>query len=95
MYLYLKYTSFQTVDNVDIRDINVAYLRQQMGLVSQEPVLFDYSIEGEYLLCAILYCCSALWVDSTEIVTEMVTQTCIKYSSIIILFELQVIFKNY
>jgi len=34
-----------TVDDVDIREINVAYLRQQMGLVSQEPILFDYSIE--------------------------------------------------
>ncbi|XP_063693781.1 ATP-dependent translocase ABCB1-like [Bolinopsis microptera] len=34
-----------TIDDIDIREINVAYLRQQMGLVSQEPILFDYSIE--------------------------------------------------
>ena len=26
----------------------MAYLRQQMGLVSQEPILFDYSIEGQH-----------------------------------------------
>ena len=39
---------FQTIDDVDIREINVAYLRQQMGLVSQEPILFDYSIEGQH-----------------------------------------------
>ncbi|XP_063678804.1 ATP-dependent translocase ABCB1-like [Bolinopsis microptera] len=34
-----------TIDDIDIREINVAHLRQQMGLVSQEPILFDYSIE--------------------------------------------------
>ena len=39
---------FQCVDGQDIKEINVAHLRQQMGLVSQEPILFDYSIEGGY-----------------------------------------------
>ncbi|KAL5266828.1 hypothetical protein ACHWQZ_G004016 [Mnemiopsis leidyi] len=34
-----------TIDDIDIKQINVAHLRQQMGLVSQEPILFDYSIE--------------------------------------------------
>ena len=37
----------QLLDGQDIRQANVKYLREQMGLVSQEPVLFDYSIEGE------------------------------------------------
>jgi len=35
---------FQSLDGVDIRKMNVSWLRQQMGLVSQEPVLFDQSI---------------------------------------------------
>ncbi len=33
-----------TVDGHDIRDINVKWLRQHIGVVSQEPVLFDGSI---------------------------------------------------
>jgi len=32
------------LDGHDIKNVNVAYLRQQMGLVSQEPVLFDRTI---------------------------------------------------
>jgi len=32
------------LDGHDINNVNVAYLRQQMGLVSQEPVLFDKTI---------------------------------------------------
>ena len=34
----------QTVDGVDVRQPNVSWLRSQLGLVSQEPVLVDYSI---------------------------------------------------
>jgi ABC-type multidrug transport system fused ATPase/permease subunit len=30
---------------VDVKDLNVRWLRDQLGLVSQEPVLFDASIE--------------------------------------------------
>lgn len=33
-----------TVDGVDIRNLNLKWLRQQMGLVSQEPVLFSGTI---------------------------------------------------
>ncbi|CAH1407111.1 unnamed protein product [Nezara viridula] len=33
------------IDGHDINDINVRYLRSQMGLVSQEPVLFDMTIK--------------------------------------------------
>jgi ATP-binding cassette subfamily B (MDR/TAP) protein 1 len=32
------------LDNVDLRDINLAWLRGQIGVVSQEPVLFGTSI---------------------------------------------------
>ena len=32
------------VDNEDIRDLNICWLRRQIGIVSQEPVLFDRSI---------------------------------------------------
>ena len=33
-----------TLDRNDIRDVNICWLRQQIGIVSQEPVLFDASI---------------------------------------------------
>jgi len=32
------------LDNQDASEINVAYLRQQIGLVSQEPMLFDTTV---------------------------------------------------
>ena len=32
------------IDGVDIRDLNVEWLRQQIGVVSQEPSLFDCTI---------------------------------------------------
>jgi ATP-binding cassette, subfamily B (MDR/TAP), member 1 len=31
---------------IDLREINVQWLREQIGLVSQQPVLFDCSIES-------------------------------------------------
>ena len=34
----------QTLDGEVISDLNIGWLRSQMGLVSQEPVLFDTSI---------------------------------------------------
>lgn len=34
-----------TLDGIDIRDINVQWLREHIGLVSQEPVLFARSIK--------------------------------------------------
>ncbi|KAG6544499.1 hypothetical protein Mapa_014137 [Marchantia paleacea] len=34
-----------TVDGVDIKTLNLKWLRQQIGLVSQEPVLFNQSID--------------------------------------------------
>jgi ATP-binding cassette subfamily B (MDR/TAP) protein 1 len=35
-----------TLDGVDIRDLNLKWLRQQMGYVAQEPVLFATSVRG-------------------------------------------------
>lgn len=32
------------IDNIAIRDYNIGWLRRQIGLVSQEPVLFGVSI---------------------------------------------------
>ena len=33
-----------TLERVDLRDLNLKWLRSQIGMVSQEPVLFDVSI---------------------------------------------------
>ena len=35
---------FQTVDSEITSELNINWLRSQMGLASQEPVLFDVSI---------------------------------------------------
>jgi len=32
------------LDGVDLRDLNLRWMRSQIGIVSQEPVLFDASI---------------------------------------------------
>ena len=34
----------QYLDRFDIKSLNVQWLRSQIGLVSQEPILFDMSI---------------------------------------------------
>jgi ABC-type multidrug transport system fused ATPase/permease subunit len=34
----------QKLDGIDVRDLNIRYLRQQMAVVSQEPILFATSI---------------------------------------------------
>lgn len=33
------------IDGIDIKELNVEWLRQKIGVVSQEPVLFDTTIE--------------------------------------------------
>ena len=35
---------YLAVENTDLRDLNLKWLRTQIGIVSQEPVLFDISI---------------------------------------------------
>lgn len=37
------------LDGVDLRNLNLPWLRQQIGLVSQEPVLFQMSIRDNIL----------------------------------------------
>ena len=34
-----------TIDDIDIDKLNIAYLRNFIGVVSQEPVLFNTTIE--------------------------------------------------
>lgn len=38
------YYPFQTISGEDIQALNVGWVRNQLGLVSQEPVLFDLTI---------------------------------------------------
>ena len=33
------------IDGIDIRQMNIQWMRSQIGIVSQEPVLYDYSIQ--------------------------------------------------
>jgi len=40
---------FQFLDGTDITELNVSWLRYQMGLVSQEPVLFNQSVKENIL----------------------------------------------
>ena len=32
------------IDNIDVKDLNLNWLRSQLGVVNQEPILFDTSI---------------------------------------------------
>ena len=38
-----------TLDGVDLKELNVGWLRENIGIVSQEPVLFDCSIKENVL----------------------------------------------
>lgn len=40
--MYLFY--LQTINGQDVEALNVGWVRQQLGLVSQEPILFDLTI---------------------------------------------------
>ena len=40
----LYFIFFQSLDRYDVKDLNVSWLRSQVGIVSQEPILFDCSI---------------------------------------------------
>lgn len=37
------------IDGVDVRDYNIAQLRSTMGLVMQEPTLFNYTVKENIL----------------------------------------------
>lgn len=43
LYCFLHFLA-QLMDGVDTKKLNLAWLRSQLGLVSQEPILFDCSI---------------------------------------------------
>lgn len=43
--MYWSIAVFQTINGQDIERLNVGCVRQQLGLVSQEPVLFDLTIK--------------------------------------------------
>ncbi|KAI8916340.1 P-loop containing nucleoside triphosphate hydrolase protein [Gorgonomyces haynaldii] len=38
-----------TIDGIDVKDLNVRWLRSQVGIVSQEPILFNCSIRQNIL----------------------------------------------
>ncbi len=42
--MILKYILFQLIDQNDLSSLNLQWWRSQIGLVSQEPILFDASI---------------------------------------------------
>ena len=44
VYLQFIFLYFQRFDGQNLKSLNIQWLRRQMGLVSQEPVLFDASI---------------------------------------------------
>lgn len=44
VYLVFSLHGLQNIDGKDIRSLNVKWLRQQMGIVQQEPILFDASL---------------------------------------------------
>ena len=44
----VQFASFEfkvSIDGVDVRDLNVKALRTMVGVVAQEPILFDGSLE--------------------------------------------------
>ncbi|KAJ1984334.1 hypothetical protein H4R34_000709 [Dimargaris verticillata] len=57
------------LDGVDIRDLNVRYLRSQLGIVSQEPVLFGESIKQNIKW-------GAFDDDGSTVTDAMVEQAC-------------------
>ncbi|ORY44695.1 multidrug resistance protein 1 variant [Rhizoclosmatium globosum] len=39
-----------SVDGINVRDLNVGWLRKQIGIVSQEPILFDRTVRENLLI---------------------------------------------
>ncbi len=48
-------SGYLTLDSVDIREINVAWLRKNIGLVAQEPVSYVY------VSCVCIYICKYIY----------------------------------
>jgi ABC-type multidrug transport system fused ATPase/permease subunit len=55
------------LDGKDLKDYNVAWLRRQIGVVSQEPVLFNMSIKQNLMMGA-----------TREVTSDEMVQACIK-----------------
>jgi ABC-type multidrug transport system fused ATPase/permease subunit len=51
----LHSVNLQLVDGFDIRTLNLAYLRSNIGIVTQEPVLFDCTIKENIAYGAVGY----------------------------------------
>lgn len=43
--MFNKFIYFQKLDGRDLKDLNIEWLRSQISLVSQEPILFACSIQ--------------------------------------------------
>lgn len=57
-----------TLDGHDLKDLNVKWLRQQIGVVSQEPVLFNMTIRQNLLM----------GVDREDVPREEIIEACKK-----------------
>ena len=44
MLIYTDFLILQMIDGNDVKALNLKWLRSQIGIVSQEPVLFDLSV---------------------------------------------------
>ena len=60
-------SSLQLIDDIPIKDYNIRALRSQIGIVQQEPVLFDRSIRDN-----ILYGIE----DPSQITKEQIEEAC-------------------
>lgn len=44
MWFKFKMFNFQVFDDIDAKTLNIQWLRSHIGIVSQEPILFDFTI---------------------------------------------------
>lgn len=73
------------LDGVDIKDLNVKWLRNQIGLVSQEPVLFATTIRANVAYGLI----GTRWEhDTEEEKTVLVKEACLKANANIFISKL-------
>ena len=59
-------SGFQLLDGHEAKKLNVQWLRAQLGIVLQEPVLFDCSIAGEFGMPLVLAQASPIFHSSCE-----------------------------
>ena len=68
---------FQLIDGKEIKQLNVQWLRAHMGIVSQEPILFDCSI-GENIA----------YRDSSRVVSQEEIERVAKEANIHLFIEM-------